>query len=392
MNKVVTVNLNGRAYQFEEAGETALRAYLRQAQKKLANDPERDEVLKDFEQAIADKCAPYLKDGKDVVSAAEVEQVIKDMGPVEVAEEEIDAKTAQPNAAKRLYLIHESAILGGVCTGLGAYFNVDVNVVRLLFIILTIVTSGFGVIVYLLMMLFLPEAETPEEKASAHGQPYSANDLLERARSKYAELRDGGHWHDAAKNVEMNGEHLRDVGKDVSEQVSKYTRQAWENSQPAFSNVGRGLGKLARVIIRCWMAILAIILGSLGIAWFVTLWSIAVSNRLWGYTMDPHFSRWLFGLWDSSVFLIAILPFLALWLLALRALHQSRGRRAVHYAVGIGWCVALALVIAIPLCSTQLRNFSDWNETKSGRLNFGARSYCYTETARNEYHFRDCTQ
>ncbi|HEY8999229.1 MAG TPA: PspC domain-containing protein [Candidatus Saccharimonadales bacterium] len=398
MKKVVTINLNGRAFQLEEDGYAALQAYLKQAQKKLAHDPEREDVLHDFEQAIAEKCEQFLKDDKTVVTAGEVSQIIADMGPVEIAEEN-EADAPKTDTPKRLYLIREGAILGGVCTGLGAYFNIDVNVVRLLFIILAIVTSGLGVVIYLLMMFFLPEAETPEEKASAHGQAYSAADLLERARSKYAELSSREHWQGVAKQASADGEQLHDASKDISGQVSKYvsetTRQALEHSQPAFTNVGHGIGKLARFAVRCWLGILTLIVASLSIAWFVTLWSIIASNRLWGYTIDPSYSRWLFGLWDSSCFLMLILPFFSLWLLGLRALHKDRtmrARRLMQYGAGVGWCVAIALTIAIPLCSPQLRNFTDWNKTKNGRLDFGAREYCYTKSAHNDYHFRDCTQ
>ena len=55
MNKVVTINLNGRAYQLEEAGYDHLRTYLAHAAKQLADDPDKDEIMADFEQAIADK-------------------------------------------------------------------------------------------------------------------------------------------------------------------------------------------------------------------------------------------------------------------------------------------------------------------------------------------------
>ncbi len=57
MNKVTTVNLNGRAYQVEEQAYEALRAYLDEAARLLADDPDCKEIMADLEQAIGDKGA-----------------------------------------------------------------------------------------------------------------------------------------------------------------------------------------------------------------------------------------------------------------------------------------------------------------------------------------------
>ena len=54
MNKVTTINLNGKAYQVEEAGYELLRKYLDQAGVKLEGNPDKTEIMGDFEQAIAD--------------------------------------------------------------------------------------------------------------------------------------------------------------------------------------------------------------------------------------------------------------------------------------------------------------------------------------------------
>ena len=52
MNKVITINLNGRAYQLEEDGFDALRAYLDDASARLENDEGKAEIISDLEQAI----------------------------------------------------------------------------------------------------------------------------------------------------------------------------------------------------------------------------------------------------------------------------------------------------------------------------------------------------
>src|SRR5438128_2951440 len=83
MQKVITTNLNGNAYQLDEAAFEMLRAYLDRAELELKDNPDRGEIMADFEQAIADKCGKVLGPQKTVVLAAEMKQVLDEMGPVE---------------------------------------------------------------------------------------------------------------------------------------------------------------------------------------------------------------------------------------------------------------------------------------------------------------------
>ena len=91
MRKVTTINLNHNAYQIDEDGYESLRAYLDNAARALATNPDRDEILADLEQAIADKCRLVLGPHKTVVSAAEIERILKEMGPVTGGTEEAAA-------------------------------------------------------------------------------------------------------------------------------------------------------------------------------------------------------------------------------------------------------------------------------------------------------------
>src|SRR5688572_5973772 len=110
MNKVTTVNLNGRAFQVEEQAYELLRAYLDEAARLLADDPDYREIMADLEQAIGDKGARHLRSGKNVLAAAEMKRILEEMGPVETGEgimnaaPEAGAETSDP---KRLDLIRE---------------------------------------------------------------------------------------------------------------------------------------------------------------------------------------------------------------------------------------------------------------------------------------------
>jgi phage shock protein C len=60
------------------------------------------------------------------------------------------------SGGKRLLRIRQGRIVAGVCAGLGAYFRVDVNLVRLAFGVFT-VFYGLGILLYLIAWLILPE-------------------------------------------------------------------------------------------------------------------------------------------------------------------------------------------------------------------------------------------
>src|SRR6204780_4475076 len=207
MNTVIIINLNGNAFHLEESGFQSLRAYLERAQAQLKDNPDKAEIMADLEQAIADKCARFLQPHKNVLSAAEIEEILKEMGPVQ-SENAADASAtasntpntesmsgaAAPNAPKRLYQIREGAMLSGVCTGLAAYLNVDVTIVRIVFVLLALLTTGIWILVYVVMMLVVPFANTGEEYAAAAGTPFNAQEVIDRAKKHYAEFKDSKEW------------------------------------------------------------------------------------------------------------------------------------------------------------------------------------------------------
>ena len=217
MRAVNSISLNGNVWQIEEEGCQALAAYLKGAETRLTGDPDRDEILADLEQAIADKLARYVSAGKNVVTAEEITLALKEMGPVETtandSPEHAGSSTqsstgpqpgaqAAPGGAtpgvgstmRHLFRIREGGMVGGVCNGLAAYFGVDVTLVRLIFVLFTVFTGGIGLAVYIVMMIVVPIAVTAEQMAAAHGKPFSAEELIGRPTGPKAGFDAGQHW------------------------------------------------------------------------------------------------------------------------------------------------------------------------------------------------------
>jgi len=61
------------------------------------------------------------------------------------------------NGSKTLYRTQQGRMLAGVCSGLGQYFGVDPNLIRVIFLVLTVFTAGVGVLIYLLAWVVIPE-------------------------------------------------------------------------------------------------------------------------------------------------------------------------------------------------------------------------------------------
>jgi phage shock protein PspC (stress-responsive transcriptional regulator) len=193
VQQVIHASLHGNAFAFETAGYEGLRAYLDRAAAQLSADPDRDEILADLEQAIADKCARQLAPHKSVVTTAEMARVLEEMGPVGAPAEvgpdaPPPAKPAPSGPVRRLYRVLEGGKLAGLCNGLGAFFGIDANVVRVIFVVLTLITHGAWLLVYLVLMFVVPAAGTPEERAAARGLPFSAQQLIDEAKRHYATL------------------------------------------------------------------------------------------------------------------------------------------------------------------------------------------------------------
>ncbi len=170
MKRVITISLNGIAYQVDEQGYANLRRYVDRAEERLKDNPDRAEIMRDLEQSIGEKFSNYLSAHKTVVLAEEVAEVLEDIGMVDSGE----TLHTEPDphfgpGRRRLYRIREGQKIAGVCTGLAAYADLSVDLVRWIFVLFAIFSGGIFALVYLIMMFIVPVAYTPEQRAAAHG-------------------------------------------------------------------------------------------------------------------------------------------------------------------------------------------------------------------------------
>ena len=95
-----------------------------------------------------------------MVTATDVDAVLEEIGAVDTGTEPEPEpeEAAAPPRRRRLQRIHEGQAVAGVCTGLAAYAEIDVDWVRWGFVLASIFTAGLFIVVYVALIFILPIA------------------------------------------------------------------------------------------------------------------------------------------------------------------------------------------------------------------------------------------
>jgi phage shock protein PspC (stress-responsive transcriptional regulator) len=161
MDKTILIGLNGHAeqYRLDPNAYDRLQRYLDGAASRLRGDPDQAEILGDLERSVGDKLAALPGSGDRLVTSADIDGVLEEIGGVDTGREPSAAEAAAPARSRRLQRIHEGQMLAGVCTGLAAYTEVRVDWVRTFFVLATFVTAGLFGFVYVALVLLMPVAD-----------------------------------------------------------------------------------------------------------------------------------------------------------------------------------------------------------------------------------------
>ncbi len=85
---------------------------------------------------------------------------------------------------KKMFRDPDQKVLGGVCSGIAAYFGIDVVIIRLLFF-LSIFFVGTGIILYIILWIILPEAITITDKMKMTGQPVTLSNIESNIKKSF---------------------------------------------------------------------------------------------------------------------------------------------------------------------------------------------------------------
>jgi len=192
MQKTVNTNINGISFKIDEDAFAILESYLNSIKSHFKNKKGSQEIISDIEARIAELFQQLLNEKKQVLNIDDVNKVKEQMGQPsdfdQDAEEETVYEARNPESRKRLYRDVSDRMIGGVCSGLGAYFNIDTVWIRLLFVI--VIISGLSSLAYLILWVIIPAARTVSERLEMRGDPVNISNIEKYIREEMNDLRD----------------------------------------------------------------------------------------------------------------------------------------------------------------------------------------------------------
>jgi phage shock protein PspC (stress-responsive transcriptional regulator) len=199
MKTTITINLGGIVFHIDNDAYEMLHAYLLAVEKQFFDENERKEIMTDVETRLSELFKETLAGKRDVIMKDDVSKVIEIMGEpedfVEDTEQESTSsksdskrKRTEYKTTRRLYRDPDSRVLGGVCGGLGAYFNTDPILFRILFILIFF-GMGSGLIIYIILWIAIPEASTTAQKLEMRGEPITIENIKKAVREEFENVK-----------------------------------------------------------------------------------------------------------------------------------------------------------------------------------------------------------
>jgi phage shock protein PspC (stress-responsive transcriptional regulator) len=196
MNRIITANIHSFVFQIDEAAYDNLKAYLNKIRQKVNND----EVVSDIENRIAELFDYKLRNGSQAIFQVDVDDIIAQIGnPEQFGNDDAEQTDTSTSAAetqgarrrgyRRLYRNEDDKIVGGVCSGIAAYFDIDPLVPRIIFAA-ALFFFGSGFLLYIFLMIILPKAITPSEKLEMRGEPVDYKNLSKTIEKDFKDAYD----------------------------------------------------------------------------------------------------------------------------------------------------------------------------------------------------------
>ncbi len=356
MNKTININLGGIFFHIDEIAYQKLRGYLDSIRRSLSDDPKgRDEIITDIESRIGEILSDKIKDVRQVINEQDIDEVIEVMGKPEdyMVDDEIFNDESYGNYSsqrrRKLYRDGNDRFLGGVSSGMAHYLNIDVIWIRLGWLIAAF-GFGFGFIVYPLLWILLPEANSTAEKLEMEGAEVNITNIEKKIRDEISV---------ASTKVKHGIDEVSEKVKNAD--YKKYGNRAKSGSQDLVDTLGRVFVTIFMVIgkfIGVLLIIVAVttILGML-IGMF-TLGSLDFIHDDWLFRYSATYNNSGLPIWLLSVltFVLVAIPFFFLFALGLRILSnntKSIGKTTKLALLGV-WIVAL--LVGIFFGTRQLMN------------------------------------
>lgn len=355
MKKTLTINLNNTVFHIDEDAYETLQRYLEELKSHFAGETDCDEILRDVEARICELFNERIRFGLQVITLPNVEEIINMMGQPsdygtveEITDEEKAESEPQPEdpsahsapqpeakvfrGRKRLYRDKENGMIGGVAAGLAAYLNIDVTWIRILMLIFIFITSGSMFLIYMILWIITPSADSAAQKLEMRGIDPTIENISSFIKENTEKVA-----HEAREAVRSPKNRnflisLRDLFLEVVRVVVKFV----------VAILGVGFGCLGVLIIIPLMMVLAALIfnsGQIFPIFFPYDWGVVFTD----WTQMPFFI--------TSLLIVISIPLLGLcYVVIQKAFKWPVMPKAVRWTLLIIWCIAL---IASIVCGVK---------------------------------------
>ncbi len=390
MNKTISINIGGMIFQIDEEAYKILEQYLESLKQHFAATEGHEEIIQDIEARIGEIFQTKIEAGQPLILKENVEEAISILGkPGDIGAEGESSQTKEEprkTAKKRLYRDEDNRVLGGVCSGLGHFLDIDPIWFRLAFLI-SIFFAGTGVIVYLVLWIIIPRAVTTEERMHMRGSPMTISEIESNIKNEFEDLKTRFH--------EMKGSAKRRSRREMHE-LKRKMRQAKREAKYSYSQrymasyiakqkaepvhrpgPGSVFGEILYYFVRFLLSFVGIVLLVLAIILTVSLvLSLTASDSFlfftkWGISSVsfPAFSHLFFeSIWQQQLVVVSLVlligvPLIMLIFNSIRMIigfkHKSR---IVSVTASLLWLSGL--ILAILLTVNIVGNFSEKSVVK----------------------------
>ena len=398
MNKILNINLGGMPFTIDIDAYAHLETYLSTIRRHFSDSESCDEIIHDIEVRMGELFQESMK-GSSIISNKELDDVIKIMGTpedfgaealqddFETAEESRESYSTRDHKkanGKRLFRDGEDKIVGGLCSGIAAYFGInDPLWIRIAFVILLF--SGLSPILYILLWVIVPVARTSSEKLAMRGENINISNIAKTVEEEITEL----------------SKRITEIGKDLSSKKKSSDHvDANEEGVPKkrrnfilrafaglfaligsiFSGVFGLIGKTGKSIFKISGGLLALVLGLLFIAIIV---AISVCLPFMKYIgPDNYFLSSLGGL---SLYLTLGIPlFFGLSLIA-KMLFGYKTKDNWKRNLGTMWVASLVIgALSISNTVNEYRVSGNLSDSYSKSINSDLVNIKVTDEHKNE--------
>ena len=181
MKETIKVSIGGYAFTLDRDAYEVLNVYLDKIKLHFETKDDGGEIVADIEYRMCELLQMKSNSVDYIVNKDDVHNIIEMMGnPTDFDDDNLvndqvieeDKQTIQ----KRLYRDVDNSLIGGVCSGLSRYFNLDPVLIRIIFLTVLVTSSyitgkigGLMVLAYVLLWIITPAAKTIKQKIAMSG-------------------------------------------------------------------------------------------------------------------------------------------------------------------------------------------------------------------------------